>query len=119
MHIALWILLCLLASIGLVYGLSWLASSAVRPKQVGSAFQVIPLSRDPELLEQQLRYELHLLRWSDLHRPQTLILLDTGLGREARDICQKMTRPLGGAIICAPEELAGLLCREEGRELAT
>ncbi|MCL2579956.1 MAG: hypothetical protein FWE32_07975 [Oscillospiraceae bacterium] len=113
MHIAFWILLCLLCSIGFVHGLSWLAGNFFRPKHAGSALTVIPLSRDPEAVEQQLRYEFHLLRWSNSARPEMLVLVDTGLCDEAKAICQKLTRPLGGVIVCTPDELPGLICQKE------
>ena len=114
MHIVLWILLCLFACVGFVYGLSWLVCSAGRPKQSGRAYQVIPLERDPDILEQQLRYEIQLLRWSATPRLEILILLDTGLGEEARAICQGLIGHLGGVIICEPDELPGLITGAQG-----
>jgi len=114
MHIVLWILLCLFACIGFVYGLGWLVCSAGRPKQSGRAYQVIPLERDPDILEQQLRYEIHLLRWSAAPRPEILILLDTGLGEESKTICQSLIGQLGGVIICDPDELPDLITGAEG-----
>ena len=117
MYIALWILLCLLASIGAVQALSWLICILGRPPgQVGAgrAYQVIPLERDPGMLEQQLRYEIHLLRWSSTNRPGQLVLLDTGLGEEARKICWNMLAGMGMVIICRPEDIARLIRGEEG-----
>ena len=113
MHIAFWILLCLLCSIGLVSGLGWVISGFLRPKHAGSALTVIPLSRDLEAIEHQLRYELHLLRWSSSCRCGMLVLVDTGLCDEAKAICQKLTQPLGGVIICTPDELSGLIRQKE------
>jgi len=117
MYIALWILLCLLASIGAVQALGWIICAIVRPPgQAGlsRACQVIPLAREPGLLEQQLRYEIHLMRWTSTTRPGRLILLDTGLGQEAREVCRNMLIGMEGVIICQPEEVAWLICREEG-----
>ena len=116
MYITLWILLCLLASVGAAQVLSWLICAIGRPlgqTGLGRTCQVIPLARDPGLLEQQLRYEIHLLRWASTTRPGQLILLDTGLGQEAREVCRNMLTGMYGVIICQPEEVAGLLCREE------
>ena len=116
MYIALWIFLCLLASIGAVQALSWLVCAVGHPPgQAGlsSAYQVIPLARDPGQLEQQLRYEIHLMRWSaGGHRGQ-LMLLDPGLNQEAQEVCRNMLTGMDGVIICRPEEVAGLICREE------
>ena len=116
MYISLWIILCLLASIGVVQALSWLICTIGRPPGqagLGIACQVIPLAREPGLLEQQLRYEMHLLRWASHSRPGQLILLDTGLGREAKEVCRNMLKGMDWVIICRPEEVAGLICREE------
>ena len=116
MYITLWILLCLLASIGAAQALSWLICAVGCPPGqagLGRACQVIPLARDPGLLEQQLRYEIHLMRWASTTRTGQIILLDTGLGEEAREVCRNMLTGMEGVIICQPEEVAGLLCREE------
>jgi len=112
MYITLWILLCLLASIGAVQALSWLVCALGRPPgQTGlcRACHVIPLTREPGLLEQQLRYEIHLLRWSSQGRPGQLILLDTGLGKEAQQVCANLLQGMHGVIICTPDELPGLV----------
>jgi len=116
MYIALWILFCLLASIGAVQALGWIICIMGRPPgHTGgySTYQVIPLAREPGLLEQQLRYEIHLLRWASTPRPGPLILLDAGLGQEAREICRNMLSGMDGVIVCRPEEVAGLICREK------
>ncbi|MCL2857491.1 MAG: hypothetical protein FWE19_07245 [Oscillospiraceae bacterium] len=117
MNIALWIFFCLLASIGAVQLLSWLICAAARPPgQAGQsrACQIIQLARDPGLLEQQLRYEIHLMRWASTTHPGQLILLDTGLCREAREVCRNMLQGMEGVIICRPKEVAELICWGEG-----
>ena len=116
MYLTLWILLCFLGSIGAVQVLSWLVCALGRPPGqagLGVACQVIPLAREPGLLEQQLRYEIHLMRWASHSRPGRLILLDTGLGREAREVCRNLLAGMDGVIVCRPEEVAGLICRED------
>ena len=114
MYIALWILLCLLASIGAVQALSWIICTTHRPPgYLGGAYQVITLAEEPGQLEQQLRYEIHLLRWASTARPGQLILLDTGLGKEAREICRNMLTGMDGVIVCRPEEVAGVICGGE------
>ena len=113
MHIVLWILLCLLASVGVVQALSWLICALGRPKQTGRAYQVIPLEREPGPLEEQLRYEIHLLRWGTACRPEPLVLLDTGLSDEARQVCRNLLGSGSGVVVCRPEELAELIFRAE------
>lgn len=101
--------ICLLASVGLVQTLSWLAAGIRRPAREG-ALQVVALRSDPEALEAQLRRELFLLRWSAGSRPGHLILLDTGLDEESKAICRNLLSHSGaaGVRICSPAELAGL-----------
>jgi len=116
MYIVFWALICLLASIGAVQALSWIVCTIGRPdgdSSGGRAYQVIPLAREAGQLEQQLRWELHLIRWSSTTRPGQLILLDTGLDEEAREVCRNILAGIDGIIICRPEEVAGLLCTEE------
>ena len=116
MYIIFWVFICLLASIGAVQALSWIACAIGRPDANTSrskAYQVIPLAREPGQLEQQLRYELHLMRWSSCVHPGQLLLLDTGLCQEAREICRNMLAGMEGVTICRPEEVGGLICREE------
>jgi len=109
MHIVLWILLCLLASIGAVHVLGWAICGFSRPQKAGRAYQVIALERDPELLEEQLRYEVQLLNWGAPGRHAALILLDTGLDEQCKQSCNDFLSEIGAAIICEPDELAQLL----------
>ena len=113
MHIVLWILLCFLASVGVVQALSWLICSLGRPKQAARSYQVIPLEREPGPLEDQLRYEIHLMRWGTTYRPDLLVLLDTGLDDEAQQVCRNLLCGVSGVMVCAPGELAGLICHQE------
>ena len=116
MYIFFWVFICLLASIGAVQALSWIVCMIGRPHggiSESRTYQVIPLAREPGLLEHQLRRELHLMRWSSSVRPGQLLLLDTGLDEEAREICRNMLIGMEGVTICHPEEVAGLICREE------
>ena len=109
MYIALWILLCLLASIGAVGALSWLICALARlPGTEHRAYQVIPLEHEAGALESQLRYELHLLRWSSAPRLGPLVLLDTGITPEAREVLRNLLLNTQ-AIVCTPQELEGLL----------
>ena len=116
MYIIFWVFVCLLASIGAVQALGWIACAIGRPRAGASrsrAYLVIPLAREPGQLEQQLRYELHLMRWSSSVRSGQLILLDTGLGEEAREICRNMLAGMEGVAIYPPDEAARLICKEE------
>ena len=113
MHIVLWVLLCLLASAGIVQTLSWVVCRLGQPGRTGRAYQVIPLEREPGPLEEQLRYELHLLRWSSAPRPAPLVLLDTGMSDEARQICRNLLCDVSDVVVCAPGELPELICRAE------
>ena len=110
MHIVLWILLCFFVSIGAVQALAWIICGLGRPKKgPGRAYQVIPLENDPELLEEQLRYEMHLLRWGAPFRHEVLILLDTGLDEESKEICRNLLNGMSAVIVCSPQELAKLI----------
>ena len=116
MYIVFWVFICLLASIGAVQAFSWIACAMGRPNGDGvrsRVYQVIPLAREPGQLEQQLRRELHLMRWSSSAYPGQLLLLDTGLDEEAREICRNMLAGMEGVTICRPEEATGLICSEE------
>ena len=117
MDIVLWILLCLFASIGAVQALGWLICGLGRPKYTGRAYQVIVLAREPGPLEEQMRYEIHLLRWSTSSRPEALILLDTGLCEESKQVCRNLLRGMDSVIVCTPGELTDLF-ELEGNALA-
>lgn len=110
MHIALWILFCLLASVGVVQVIGWLVCALRRPVE-SYAFQLLELSNDNEELEEQLRYELFLMRWSASWRPELVLLLDTGLDQEGREICARLTDRAPGIVVCTPEELTGAIKR--------
>jgi len=114
MDIVLWILLCLFASVGAVQVLGWLICGLGRPKYAGRAYQVIVLAREPGPLEEQMRYEIHLLRWSTSSRPESLILLDTGLSEESKQVCRNLLRGMDSVIVCTPEELAELFEAQGG-----
>ena len=119
MYIALWILLCLFASIGAVATLSWLVAAICRPAAGASpAYRVIVLEKDVSELEAQLRYQLHLTRWSASPRPEMLILLDTGLDSGCRDITRNMLSASGivGAMVSTPDELPCLIMQARETE---
>jgi len=101
------VIICLLASVGIVQALSWLIMGLAHNPE-WSAIQVVPLRNDPDELEAQLRYELFMLRWSTSPRPQYLIFLDTGLDEEGQTICDRLLSGVGGVNICSPDELPKL-----------
>ncbi|MGI6402716.1 MAG: hypothetical protein ACOX0K_00540 [Oscillospiraceae bacterium] len=101
------VIICLLASVGIVQALSWLIMGLAHNPEWGT-MQVVPLRNDPNELEAQLRYELFLLRWSTNPRPQHLILLDTGLDEEGQNICRRLLSGVGGINICSPDDLPKL-----------
>jgi len=113
MHIVLWLALCFFASVGVVQLLSWLICALGCPRQAGRAYQVIALEREPGPLEEQLRYEIHLLRWGATYRPAPLLLLDTGLDQEARQVCRNLLGGISEVVVCRPGELAGIICEAE------
>ena len=113
MNIVLWLSLCFFASVGVVQLFSRLICTLGRPRYAGRAYHVIPLERKPGALEEQLRYEIHLLRWSAKYRPEPLVLLDTGLDQEARQVCRNLLGDIDQVVVCRPDELAGLICRAE------
>lgn len=108
MHVFLWILFCLLASIGVVQAIGWLVCAMRRPVE-SNVCQVLELTRDKEALEAQLRYELFLMRWSTSWRPELVVLLDMGLDREGKEICARILDKAPGMMVCTPEELTGVL----------
>lgn len=108
MPVGLAITMCFLASVGIVQALGWLVFS-LRPAPCWEPVEVVPLSPDPEQLEAQLRHQLFLLRWSTSPRPRTVILLDGGLGEEAREICRNVLGTGDGFLLCTPRELTALM----------
>ena len=109
MNAFVWVLVCFLASAGIVQAAWWVACYLRRPTQECGIYQIIQLQRDPEQLEAQLRYELFLLRWSAGWRPGVTILLDTGLEKEARDICRNILMGINGVVVCSPNQLLSLI----------
>ena len=116
MHIVLWILLCLFASIGAVHAYSWLVCGFDRPKGIGRAYRVVRLEHEPTRLENQLYYEIRLLQWGSSAGYTPHILLDTGLDEKCKQICQSLLSELGMAIICDPDELMAIIAKDSAAQ---
>lgn len=108
MEMALWILFCFFASVGLVQCGYWVAETLKRPRDFRSGYHLIQLYDEPEQIEMQLRYALSQIR-RDCRDCEQVILVDMGLGDECQKICENLTLGIGGVYICNPDEIADML----------
>lgn len=108
MEMALWIIFCFFASIGLVQCIFWLAETFRHPGEFKCGYYLMPLYDEPEQLEARLRCALSGLR-SDSRGCDQVILVDMGLGEECINICEKLTLGIGGVYICDPHEITDIL----------
>lgn len=108
MEMALWILFCFFASVGLVQCGYWFAGMLKRPRDFRSGYHLIQLYDDPEQIEMRLRYALSLIR-RDSRDYEQVILVDMGLGDECKKICENLTIGTGGVYICNPNEISDIL----------
>lgn len=101
---ALWILFCLFASVGLVQCGYWVLEMVKGPKGFRRGYHLIPLYDEPEKLEAQIRFGLSQIRHDGSDCEHT-VLVDMGIGEESQQICDRLTSGLGGVYICGIDEL--------------
>lgn len=108
MEMALWILFCFFASVGLVQCGYWFSEMLKHPRDFRCGYHLIQLYNEPEQIEMRLRYALSQIRRDSRDYGQVL-LVDMGLGEECLQICEKLTLGIGGVYICKPHEIVDML----------
>lgn len=112
MDMALWILFCLFASVGLVQCGYWVAEIFKRPQGFRHGYHLVQLYDEPDSIEMHMRYALSQIR-RDSSDHEQVILVDMGLGEECQKICENLTSGMGGIYICEPHEIAGIITDEQ------
>lgn len=108
MNTVIWIVLCMLAATGLVQICGWLYCVSLKPRRYNRGYYLLPLPREPDALEEQLRYCLARRRWGGT-RGDCLLLLDCGLNEEGRVICDKLLDGAYGVYLCNTDGLAATI----------
>ena len=107
MNSALWIVFCLLASMGVVQAVGWLLCTFTKPKKYSRrGYYVQSLPNGHAELESQLRYALQCYQWGGGFHGAYIMLVDNGLDEEGRQICEKLLRNTLGVFIVTPQELS-------------
>lgn len=102
MEMAVWILFCFFASIGLVQCGLWLRDAFVRRPCERPGCRVVPLYDDADRLEQRMRDAISPV-WQSMG--ERVLLVDMGLGEECTKICDRLMCDAGGVYICELPEL--------------
>ncbi|MCI8650590.1 MAG: hypothetical protein HFG20_10810 [Anaerotruncus sp.] len=106
-NIILWFLLAVLACVGFVQVVSWIAvHSAWKGNRV---YRVIPVGKDTENLEQQLALVYASLQWESNPSRQKYILYNIGLHQRGIEDCCALARDTGIQFANSPEELLKIL----------
>lgn len=112
MNSALWIFLCLFASVGIAHCAGLLLAGRKRPRGLRRGYYLVPLYDNPAVLEEQLRYSLGQIGWQG-NSGETALLVDMGLGEESLRILEGMRRQNPGMFCCKLEDLADTLASLE------
>lgn len=108
MDFLLWILLCLLASVGVVQVLGWVYCRILRPPRHKPGYHLAVIDTfDAQEIESQLRYQLALLRWGGCSG--VLLIVSEEYQQEAQTICKKLLRTGDPVLLCRPDELPGMI----------
>ncbi len=106
-------LLLLAAVIGFVHIFGVIERKLIFRKGKPSIISVIPLKGHIEEIEAMIRDTLSYRRVRGTNM-DAIVLVDTGLDAETRDICEKISKDYSGVVLCDDCQLKNLLQRSIG-----
>ncbi|MCL2057220.1 MAG: hypothetical protein FWH02_08405 [Oscillospiraceae bacterium] len=109
MDIILWIIVCMLAVMGVAAVLGDYLFVRRSGGLIRGNYRVITLYDDPVEVERMINKCLLRMTWHGVD--SAVVLVDMGMGEQAREICTQLKSELYGSFFCAADELPDTLRR--------
>ncbi len=106
---ALWTIIVLLSSVGLVAVTDWMLPIISEPRGRIRCYSILPIMGHIDCLEELLRWGYNSMRWDRWIKGGRLILVDMGADEESLELCRAFCHRREDIILCNQEELAEIL----------
>lgn len=102
-------LVILLALLGCVYSIRWIVLRILTPSNIDRGYWLIPLSGKRPDAEYIIRCMAARRLWDPMAAAPSMLVVDTGLDEETRQIAQRVCEQTGVVRLVSPGDLATIL----------